>query len=70
MQASQIVLTIVCAILCVNRSQAQQTSADSLCYLADGGSSQTFIVNEASPVDFVIGNVQVSASVAQLGKFA
>jgi len=50
---------IICAIYCVNRSKAQQTSVDSLCYLSDGRSSQTFVINEASQVDTVLGNLLV-----------
>ena len=53
---------IICALNCVNRSQTQQTSVDSLCYLADGGSSKTFTISESSPIDTVIGSVQVRDS--------
>ncbi|KAK4337218.1 hypothetical protein RND71_043317 [Anisodus tanguticus] len=61
MKTLKIVLNIFYAIICVYRCTAQEysTSVDSLCYLTDGGSSQTFIVNEASPVNTVLGNLQV-----------
>ncbi|XP_053211587.1 protocadherin-16-like [Panonychus citri] len=38
-------------------------SAD-LCYLKDGGSSQTFTVNEATPINSVIGTLQVIGNVS------
>lgn len=44
---------------CAPDNLIPQTNPD-LCYLTDGGSSQTFTVNEATPINSVIGTLQVS----------
>lgn len=52
----------------VNRGSSQdgkqqEVNYAELCYLSNGGSSLTLTVNEASPVGFVIGTIEVSTFV-------
>lgn len=45
---------------------SELTNRYDLCYLKDGGSSQTFTVNEATPINSSIGSLQVTNSFIQL----
>ncbi|XP_022248169.1 protocadherin Fat 4-like [Limulus polyphemus] len=43
------------------------TLADNRCYLTNGGSSETFTVNEELPVDYVLGKLQVGGNAGKDG---
>uniref|UniRef100_A0A6B0VG12 Putative family u69 unassigned peptidase n=1 Tax=Ixodes ricinus TaxID=34613 RepID=A0A6B0VG12_IXORI len=44
---------------------AQSLAQDNLCYLTHGGSSETFTVNEAFPVESIIGTLQVAGNASE-----
>lgn len=48
----------VCAV-------AQTLPQDNLCYLTHGGSSETFTVNEAFPVESIVGRLQVAGNASE-----
>lgn len=43
-------------------SSSQESTLENLCFLSHGGSSETFTVNEAMPVNSVIGTIKVIIS--------
>jgi hypothetical protein len=52
-------LKIIYLITLIQISVILSSSQDNLCYLSHGGSSETFTVNEALPVNSVIGSIRV-----------
>ncbi|XP_075538713.1 protocadherin-like wing polarity protein stan [Dermacentor variabilis] len=64
-------LTLRTALLLIAapQCQAQTTTSnqDNLCYLTHGGSSETFTVNEAFPVESIVGRLQVVGNASEPG---
>jgi hypothetical protein len=52
-------LKLIYWITLIQISVILSSSQDNLCYLSHGGSSETFTVNEALPVNSVIGSIRV-----------
>ncbi|KAM7302659.1 protocadherin-16 [Ixodes scapularis] len=45
--------------------KSRRRARDNLCYLTHGGSSETFTVNEAFPVESIIGTLQVAGNASE-----
>ncbi|XP_037560945.1 protocadherin-16-like [Dermacentor silvarum] len=56
-------------LIAASECQAQTTTSnqDNLCYLTHGGSSETFTVNEAFPVESIVGRLQVVGNASEPG---
>ncbi|XP_065287321.1 protocadherin-15-like isoform X1 [Dermacentor albipictus] len=56
-------------LIAAPQCQAQTTTSnqDNLCYLTHGGSSETFTVNEAFPVESIVGRLQVVGNASEPG---
>jgi hypothetical protein len=52
-------LKLIYWITLIQISVIFSSSQDNLCFLSHGGSSETFTVNEALPVNSVIGSIRV-----------
>ncbi|XP_077554515.1 protocadherin Fat 4-like Cad96Ca isoform X2 [Haemaphysalis longicornis] len=46
-------------------AQTTTSTQDNLCYLTHGGSSETFTVNEAFPVESIVGSLQVAGDASE-----
>nr|XP_050043071.1 protocadherin-16-like [Dermacentor andersoni] len=49
------------------QGQTTTSNQDNLCYLTHGGSSETFTVNEAFPVESIVGRLQVVGNASEPG---
>nr|XP_037285344.1 protein dachsous-like [Rhipicephalus microplus] len=50
---------------CLAPPTTTTSSQDNLCYLTHGGSSETFTVNEAFPVESIVGTLQVAGNASE-----